>query len=373
MMKEKNRTVVGWEEIIQRGEVRNPVVVLMWHNVNDTITATKTEHKAVLSPATHMYFDFPESCTPGEIKAAGWMPPISLEKCYSMEINDYSEESTVLGVQGCFWSDQFIHGTVLQEFGVLNENRSENYAEYLTFPRLLALSEVAWDKMSDRNYEDFKDRISSYYRKLDYKGCHYRVPEPEIVSMDRNSQGKFIFTLKPSVDGSRIVYTTNGQYPNVHSEEYLSPVEVDDKSDFHAMTVINGRQYSLPIYFAPDYSEYKRYGIFAQSWSPMQVHGSMQPMRFECTGKISGNGVYEITFIRTKGKDDLKVDGIKLWKRDEFLVEIGKKGLLTSDSPVLSFEFEVNSFEAGTPFYIDLNACGEKGNDVFGLVFVRRK
>ena len=32
MMKKKDRTVVGWEEIIQRGKVNHPVVALMWHN-----------------------------------------------------------------------------------------------------------------------------------------------------------------------------------------------------------------------------------------------------------------------------------------------------------------------------------------------------
>lgn len=373
MMKEKNRTVVGWEEIIQRGKVKNPVVALMWHNVNDTIDATRTGHKAILTPATHMYFDFPESSTPGEIKAAGWMPPISLEKCYSMEINDYSDNSTTLGVQGCFWSDQFIHGAVLQEFDLLNENRSENYAEYLSFPRMLALSEVAWDKMSNRDYEDFKDRISSHYKKLDYKGCNYRVPEPEIVSMETDEEGKVVFTLKPSIEGSKILYTTDGKYPNIHSEEYKMPVKVDDKSDFHAMTVVNNRHYSLPIYFAPDYSAYEQYGQFTQSWNPLQVPTSMQPMRFESTGKISGNGAYEVTFIKTKGKDNLKADGIKLWKRNELLKEVDKDIVLTSDSPIATFEFEVNNFEAGTPFYIDLNASGEEGNDVSGLVFILKK
>lgn len=373
MMKEKNRTVVGWEEIIQRGKVKNPVVAVMWHNVGDTIQATETGHKSILTPATHMYFDFPESSTPGEIKAAGWMPPISLEKCYSMEINDYSDASTVLGVQGCFWSDQFIHGTVLQEFGILNENRSENYAEYLTFPRMLALSEVAWDKMSDKNYDDFKRRISSHYKKLDFKGCHYRVPEPEIISMEQDADGKYVFTLKPSVEGSRIVYTTNGIYPNIHSQEYSGPVKVDDKSDFHAMTVVNDRLYSLPTYFAPDYSKYKQYGEFTQEWTPMQVQTSMQPMRFECTGKISGNGSYEITFIKTKGNDNLKIGGMKLWKRDELLSDVNKSGVLSKENPTFTFEVDVKTFEAGTPFYIDLNACGDNGNDVSGLVFIRKK
>ena len=373
MMREKNRTVVGWEEIIQRGKVKNPVVAVMWHNVGDTIQATETGHKSILTPATHMYFDFPESSTPGEIKAAGWMPPISLEKCYSMEINDYSATSTVLGVQGCFWTDQFIHGTVLQEFGILNENRSENYAEYLTFPRMLALSEVAWDKMSAKNYDDFKRRISSHYKKLDFKGCHYRVPEPEIISMEQDADGKYVFTLKPSVEGSRIVYTTNGIYPNIHSQEYTGPVKVDDKSDFHAMTVVGDRLYSLPTYFAPDYSKYKQYGEFTQEWTPMQVQTSMQPMRFECTGKISGNGSYEITFIKTKGNDNLKIGGMKLLKRDELLSDINKSGVLSSENPDFTFEVDVKTFEAGTPFYIDLNACGEAGNDVSGLVFIRKK
>lgn len=190
MMKKYNRTVIGWEEIIQRGEINNPVVSVYWHNVSDTLQATQTGHKAVLTPATHMYFDFPESATPGEVKAAGWMPPISLEKCYSMPINDYSSSSTVLGVQGCFWSDQFIHGTVLQEIPLLDENRSENYAEYLTFPRLLALSEVAWGKMKDRDYADFSDRVSRHYKRLDYCGCNYRVPEPIITSEKNFPMGK---------------------------------------------------------------------------------------------------------------------------------------------------------------------------------------
>lgn len=76
MMAEKGRTVIGWEEIITRGKVDTPVVALIWHNVADSTFAVPDGHKAILTPATHMYLDFPESSTPGEIKAAAWMPPI---------------------------------------------------------------------------------------------------------------------------------------------------------------------------------------------------------------------------------------------------------------------------------------------------------
>lgn len=371
MMKKKNRTVIGWEEIIQRGKLNEQVVALMWHNVGDTIQATRTGHKAILTPATHLYFDFPESRTPGEVKAATWMPPISLEKCYGMEVNDYSPESTVMGVQGCFWSDQFIHGTVLQEITPLNENRSEQYAEYLIFPRMLALAELAWLPKAERKYADFAERMTLQYAKLDAKGCNYRVPEPKILSMTQEGDS-LCFTLAPTVAGAPIRYTTDGSYPTIHSAVYNGPLRVKKKSDFHAMTVVNDRHYSLPIYFAPDYSTYKQYGEFTTEWKPLQVQTSPSKWRFECTGKISGNGEYEIAFIQTGGQNVLKLGNLSLLKRDEKLAEISINRSSQCGNPILG-SLKVDAFEAGTPFYIEVEANGINGNDTRGLVFIRKK
>lgn len=371
MMKKKNRTVIGWEEIIQRGKLNEQVVALMWHNVGDTIQATRTGHKAILTPATHLYFDFPESRTPGEVKAATWMPPISLEKCYGMEVNDYSPSSTVMGVQGCFWSDQFIHGTVLQEITPLNENRSEQYAEYLIFPRMLALAELAWLPKAERKYADFAERMTLQYAKLDAKGCNYRVPEPKILSMTQEGDS-LCFTLAPTVTGAPIRYTTDGSYPTIHSAVYNGPLRVKNKSDFHAMTVVNDRHYSLPIYFAPDYSAYKQYGEFTTEWKPLQVQTSPSKWRFECTGKISGNGEYEIAFIQTGGQNVLKLGNLSLLKRDEKLAEISINRSSQCGNPILG-SLKVDAFEAGTPFYIEVEANGINGNDTRGLVFIRKK
>lgn len=371
MMKKKNRTVIGWEEIIQRGKLNEQVVALIWHNVGDTIQATRTGHKAILAPATHLYFDFPESRTPGEVKAATWMPPISLEKCYGIEVNDYSPAATVMGVQGCFWSDQFIHGTVLQEITPLNENRSEQYAEYLIFPRMLALAEVAWLPKGERRYEDFFERMKYQYAKLDAKGCNYRVPEPKIQSMTQEGDS-LCFTLTPTVADAPIRYTTNGSYPTIHSAVYNGPVRVKNKADFHAMTVVDNRHFSLPIYFAPDYSAYKQYGEFTTEWKPLQVQTSPSKWRFECTGKVSGNGEFEIAFIQTGGQNALKLGNLSLWKRDEKLAEISINQSSQTDKAVTG-TFKVDAFEAGTPFYVEVEACGVNGNDTKGLVFIRKK
>ena len=370
-MAEKGRTVIGWEEIITRGKVDTPVVALTWHEVSDTTLAVPDGHKAILTPATHMYLDFPESSTPGEIKSATWMPPISLEKCYSMPVNDYSGESTVLGVQGCLWSDQFIHGTVLQELPQLNENRSENYVDYLTFPRLLAVAEVAWGKESTRDFADFNSRVSTHYPRLDNKGTVYRIPEPVIAEM-RTVPGGVEFTLSPSIEGSEIRYTTDGTYPTVHSPLYTTPVTVADKTDFHAITVLDPKRTSLPIYFAPDYSAYKQYGEMTSEWGPLQVQPRPTPWQIDATGKISGNGTYEVAFIPTKGETPLHLGALRLMKRDEQAAQAdGSYQIKAGDEPAV-YRFSVDTFEAGTPFTIVVEQWADGANDSQGLVFVRR-
>ena len=374
MMKEKGRTIVGWEEIIMRGKVNTPVVCMAWHNVNDTLYAQKAGHKAVLTPATHMYYDFPEGNTPGEIQAATWMPPVSLEKTYSMPLNDYSEKtSTTLGVQACYWSDQFIHGTALQEIPYLDENRSEQYAEYLMFPRMLALSEVAWGRQADRNFTDFRQRLSTHFARLDAKDCHYRIPEPEIQEIRQEQDGSFTYVLKCPVEGAQIRYTTDGNYPNVHSPLYTKPVNVKNKDDFHAMTVVSRSHYSLPTYAAPDYSSFKRFGEISAMWKPLQVQTVPTFWSFECTGKISGNGEYEITFVQTRGKNAFQLGELHLYKRDECVAKVQNQTMISLENPATTYRLTVNDFEAGTPFIIQVKANGVGGNDTLGMVFIRKK
>lgn len=372
MMKEKGRTIIGWEEIIQRGKLDDQVVALIWHNEKDTIQAVEHNHLAILTPATHAYLDFPESKTPGEVKAATWMPPISVEKSYSLNAKDYSTGSHVLGVQGCYWSDQFIHGTTLQEIIPLNENRSENYAEYLTFPRLLALAEVGWTKQNLREYNDFSQRLKYHYARLDQKGCNYRVPEPTIVSMKESENGNITFTLSESVAGALIRYTTDGSYPTIHSPLYTSPVKVESKNDFRAITVVSNRHYSLPIYYPNDYSQYKEFGQFTEEWRPTLVLADkIAPWKIDVTGKIAGNGTYEVTFIQIAGENDLQIQSIKVLKRDELLKNLEQVKTVTRDKKAI-FRFQIDSFEAGTPFYLEPQMAGLGGNDTKGLVFIRK-
>ncbi len=372
MMKEHGKTVVGWEEAVLSGRVKNKMVGVVWRNLNVTEEILDDGHYAVLCPASHTYFDFPEGRTPGEIKAAGWMPPISVEKCYSLRVSDYDKDSQILGVQGAFWSDQFIHGTVLQEFDILSENRSERYAEYLTFPRLLALAEVGWSNDQIREFNDFRSRLKYHFAKLDSKDCHYRVPEPIIKKVTDQNNG-VQFWLEPSVADSKILYRTDGRYPHKHSEEYSGPVVLDNKFNFRASTLTSQGVLSLPLYFEEDFAQFKSFGTLTAQWKPELIKAKeFAPWRFQATGKISGNGTYEVTFIYTGGDHKLEIDGIKLFKRQDVISEDKHSGSTGGTNSANTYTVEVDSFEAGTPFTIEAMVRGDVGNDTNGIVMIKK-
>lgn len=340
----KGRTCMGWEEIIMRGKVEQPVIALLWHNAADSIAALKTGHKAVLTPASHLYFDFPEDDTPGEVQAATWLPPVSLEKVYSLQFNDYSPTSTVLGVQGCLWSDQFIHGTRLQEIEPLNEDRSERYAEYLSFPRVVALSEIAWLPMAHRSWPRFSRSMAHHYHRLDALDVNYRLPKPQL-----QKQGKTV-SLSPALAGSQVVYTTDGTHPTRHSTRYTKPLVVDSLPLFHAATLWKGRT-SLPTYFKPDLSQFAHLGQLAAQLRHENNSTNAVTFQQEVTGKLPSNGAYTLSIVQTLGLTDARYQKVEVFKRNE-LVASCLTPTYDKATRTTTFRFTLNNHEAGTPFHL---------------------
>jgi hexosaminidase len=126
MVKKYGKTIVGWDEIIEPG-LKEKAVGMVWHKKEKAKMAVEMGHDVVMALTGYCYFDVAESNIPGEVKAATWLPPISLEKVYQfnpmIKEVDTKYRSHVLGGEATLWSDQFIHGTVLLEIAPINENR----------------------------------------------------------------------------------------------------------------------------------------------------------------------------------------------------------------------------------------------------------
>ena len=155
----KGRKLLGWDEILEGGLSPN-ATVMSWRGVSGGVEAAKQQHDVVMSPNSHFYLDHYQDNPKKEPIAIGGF--LTLEKCYSFEPNlpelTEKEAKHVIGVQANLWTEYI-------------DNFS--YAEYMTFPRALALSEVAWSKKTTKNYPEFKKRVIAQLPALDQLKVNY--------------------------------------------------------------------------------------------------------------------------------------------------------------------------------------------------------
>ena len=153
------KKLIGWDEIIEGGLNEN-AIVMSWRGEEGGITAVKAGNKAIMTPTSHMYFDYYQAKT-GEPIAIGGL--IDLEKVYSYEPVpsgiDLNEASRIMGAQGNIWTEYI---------------KTPEKVEYMGVPRMTALSEVVWSKRKNRDFNEFKTRLNFYRYFLDLNKINYR-------------------------------------------------------------------------------------------------------------------------------------------------------------------------------------------------------
>ncbi|MGC4040045.1 MAG: beta-N-acetylhexosaminidase [Flavobacterium sp.] len=155
----KGRKIIGWDEILEGGLAPN-AAVMSWRGTEGGIEAAKQSHYVVMSPGSHCYFDHYQGDPKKEPLAFGGFTP--LEKVYAFEptpreLTD-QEAKYILGAQANLWSEYIEDG---------------KKAEYMVFPRMLALSEVVWGTSDTAKYDDFKERLIQLLRLFDKEGINY--------------------------------------------------------------------------------------------------------------------------------------------------------------------------------------------------------
>jgi hexosaminidase len=373
----KGKRLIGWDEILDCGLAPN-ATVMTWHRPQTAVQAAKSGNNVVMALTGHAYFDAPESNLPGEPPAATWLTPISLRKAYQWEpapvvLND-REKKFILGAHGCLWSDRFMHDPILQDIGILNENRSYKYVEYLSLPRMAALAEVVWTKQDQRSWEDFTARQSIQYNRYTAAGYHYRVPLP-IVEKKPKSDGTFLVTITSPVKDGTLYYTIDGTYPDVYSEIYTKPIIVNDLDKFSAVTSVNRRHYSLAFKFPQDTAKkFAGSGVELGKWQSGNISaGTYKPLELDATGKINKNGMYELTFMYTHGLQRLDIEKVEVIVNGKVVAADEHYGTTGVRHQNNVYMLKITDFETGANYTVRARIMGDTGNDSNGQVFLLLK
>lgn len=158
----KGRRLIGWDEILEGG-LAPKATVMSWRGAKGGIAAASANHDVIMTPNTHVYFDYYQSeHVADEPRAQPHFLP--LEKVYAFDpVEGVPEDKTghVLGGQGNVWTEWI---------------STEDHFEYMTFPRALALADAVWSPAPREAYDEFLTRLQSHLTRLEQLGVNYRKP-----------------------------------------------------------------------------------------------------------------------------------------------------------------------------------------------------
>jgi len=153
---------VGWEEIAQ-ARLEPGTIVQHWKDPEHVRAAVRQGARVIMSPATRTYFDLKYDAATK--LGTEWAGHVSVRDAYewdpATQVGGVTE-ADVLGVEACLWSETM---------ATLSD------VEFMAFPRLLALAEVAATAREEHRWDDFRARLPALGRELDELGVSYfRAP-----------------------------------------------------------------------------------------------------------------------------------------------------------------------------------------------------
>ena len=209
MLKDKGKKLIGWDEILEGG-LAPEATVMSWRGMSGGVAAAKMGHHVVMTPWDYVYLDLYQGESAVEPPTYGLC---RLKDSYTYEpVPDSVDEKLILGGQGNLWSES------VPNF---------RHAEYMTWPRGLALAEVYWSPKAARNWDDFTKRMEVEFVRMDHANIKYARSAYNVTLTPKRIQGGEIMVgMSTEVDGLDIYYTFDQTNPdNTYTKYDGSPVK----------------------------------------------------------------------------------------------------------------------------------------------------
>jgi len=208
----KGRSIIGWDEILEGGLAPN-ATVMSWRGEAGGIAAAQQNHDVIMTPGSGgLYIDAAQGKLADEPLGIGGYSPLQKTYSYNPPYATLTPEQQkhIIGVQANLWTEYIA---------------TETKVEYMLLPRLMAVSEVGWSPLANKNYADFANvRLPSHLAWLDKNNFDYRVPQA-IGAQDTIIFGAQLnVKLKSPVKGAQIYYTIDGYTPRETDLVYSMPI-----------------------------------------------------------------------------------------------------------------------------------------------------
>lgn len=208
-LNQHGKKMLGWDEILEGG-LSKTATVTWWRTwVPDAVDrVTAQGNDVIYCPGDPFYLSQAEQRTDmRSIYEYNPLPDRLSEK----------QKKHVLGVQANVWGEWI---------------PTRERMLYMFFPRMIAVSELAWTQPENKDFAEFDSRLTDQFSMLHRLGVPYRTPSLEGF----HNINAFVHegTLRVSCKDplATVRYTTDGSFPNKNSTRYTGPVTVDETTNF---------------------------------------------------------------------------------------------------------------------------------------------
>lgn len=184
------RRLLGWDEILQGGIAPN-ATVMSWRGEEGGIAAVTSGHHAIMTPGAYCYLDSYQDAPYSQPEAIGGYLPLKKVYAYDPVPASLTAEQAklVYGVQGNLWMEYI---------------PTPEHVEYMIYPRMLALAEVAWSAPERKSWPDFHTRALSAVADLQKKGYH-----PFDLSKEIGSRPESLQPVSHLALGKKVTYNSS--------------------------------------------------------------------------------------------------------------------------------------------------------------------
>jgi hexosaminidase len=235
IVESKGKKFMGWDEILE-GDMSPSAAVMSWRGTKYGIEASKKKHDVVMSPTTYAYLDYMQADAITEPKVYA---SLRLSKSYEFDpVPAGVDPKYIKGGQANLWTEQ-----------VYNIRQ----AEYMTWPRGMAIAESVWSPAEKKNWTNFFGKAEQHFKRLDIAETKYApsVYDP-IFTVSRSADKQLMIELSTEVNGLDIYYSFDNSFPDRFYPKYTEPLMAP--KDATTLKVITykgkeavGRMMSMPV------------------------------------------------------------------------------------------------------------------------------
>lgn len=230
LLKKSGRKIIGWDEI-HEGGLAPEATVMSWRGMQGGILAAKQGHHVIMTPDNHCYIDLYQGEPSVEPETYSMC---RLSDSYRFEpVPDGINPELIIGGQGNLWAE------AVPTF---------RHAQYMSWPRGWALSEVLWSDTTRRDWSDFVGRVERHFERADCADINYArsmynaIVNTTLTTSEADSSQVLTVELSSELPDMAIYYSWDNTVPDHHSARYTEPLGVPlNASRLKVMTYRDGK------------------------------------------------------------------------------------------------------------------------------------